>query len=314
VEWQSAAVGRGGVDGLRRPASPRHSWMEREPVLGWILVAPALAVLLVFIAYPFVYGLWLALTDSQGGNLGRFVGLTNFIGLWKDSIFRQTVVNSFTYTIVTLIFKITLGMVMALLLNRSSVIRNVLRAALLLPWIVPTVLGALAWFMLFDSTFSPLSWTLIRLGLVKENIAFLGDPHLAMGCLILVNVWRGIPFFGISLLAALQAVPADLYEAATVDGASAWQQFRNITVPMLEAVLVVVTLLSMIWTFSDFQLIYVLTQGGPADSTHVFATLAYQVGLGAAQMGVGAAISVAMFPVLAIFAAVLLWWLRRREI
>ena len=314
MEWQSAAVGRGGVNGLRRPASPRHSWMEREPVLGWILVAPALAVLLVFIAYPFVYGLWLSLTDSQGGNLGRFVGLTNFIGLWKDSIFRQTVVNSFTYTIVTLIFKITLGMVMALLLNRSSVIRNVLRAALLLPWIVPTVLGALAWFMLFDSTFSPLSWTLIRLGLVKENIAFLGDPHLAMGCLILVNVWRGIPFFGISLLAALQAVPADLYEAATVDGASAWQQFRNITVPMLEAVLVVVTLLSMIWTFSDFQLIYVLTQGGPADSTHVFATLAYQVGLGAAQMGVGAAISVAMFPVLAIFAAVLLWWLRRREI
>ncbi len=314
MEWQDAALGRAGVEGLRHPPTLRHSVLEREAVLGWILVAPALAVLLVFIAYPFLYGLWLSLTDSQGGNLGRFVGLANFIGLWKDSIFRQTVVNSFNYTIVTLIFKIALGMVMALLLNRSAVIRNLLRAALLLPWIVPTVLGALAWFMLFDSTFSPFSWTLIRLGVVKENIAFLGDPTLAMGCLMLVNVWRGVPFFGISLRAALQAVPADLYEAATVDGASAWQQFRNITVPMLEPVLVVVTLLSMIWTFSDFQLIYVLTQGGPADSTHVFATLAYQVGLGAAQMGVGAAISVAMFPALALFAALLLWWLRKREI
>jgi len=314
VEWQSPTLGRAEVNELRRRASLRHSLMEREAVLGWILVIPALALLLLFIAYPFVYGIWLSLTDSQGGNLGRFVGLINFIGLWKDSIFRQTVVNSFTYTIITLIFKIAIGMVMALLLNRSAVVRNVLRAALLLPWIVPTVLGALAWFMLFDSTFSPLSWTMIRLGLVKENVAFLGNPHLAMGCLILVNVWRGVPFFGISLLAALQAVPADLYEAATVDGASSWQQFRNITVPMVEPVLVVVVLLSMIWTFSDFQLIYVLTQGGPADSTHVFATLAYQVGLGAAQMGVGAAISVTMFPVLAIFAALLLWWLRRQEI
>ena len=314
MEWQNAAVGRAEVVGARHPLNLRRSLMEQEPVLGWILVTPALAVLLVFIAYPFLYGLWLSLTDSQGGNLGSFVGLTNFISLWKDSIFRQTVVNSFNYTIVTLIFKTALGMVMALLLNRSAAIRNILRAALLLPWIVPTVLGALAWFMLFDSTFSPLSWTLIKLGLVKENIAFLGDPRLAMGCLILVNVWRGVPFFGISLLAALQSVPADLYEAATVDGANSWQQFRNITVPMLEPVLVVVILLSMIWTFSDFQLIYVLTQGGPADSTHVFATLAYQVGLGAAQMGVGAAISVAMFPVLAIFAGLLLWWLRRREI
>jgi multiple sugar transport system permease protein len=314
VERQNAAAGCVGAVGPRPLANLRRSWLEREPVLGWILVTPALAVLVVFIAYPFVYGLWLSLTDSQGGNLGRFVGLRNFIGLWKDSIFRQTVVNSFNYTIVTLIFKIAIGMVMALLLNRSAVIRNLLRAALLLPWIVPTVLGALAWFMLFDSTFSPFSWTLIRLGVVKENIAFLGDPTLAMGCLMLVNVWRGVPFFGITLLAALQAVPTELYEAATVDGASAWQQFRNITVPMLEPVLVVVTLLSLIWTFSDFQLIYVLTQGGPADSTHVFATLAYQVGLGATQLGVGAAISVAMFPVLAIFAALLLWWLRRREI
>ncbi len=314
MEWQNATEGRAAVVGTRHPLSLHRSLMEREPVLGWILVTPALAVLLVFIAYPFLYGLWLSLTDSQGGNLGRFVGLTNFIGLWKDSIFRQTVLNSFNYTIVTLIFKTALGMVMALLLNRSAAIRNVLRAALLLPWIVPTVLGALAWFMLFDSTFSPLSWTLIKLGLVKENIAFLGDPHLAMGCLMFVNVWRGVPFFGISLLAALQSVPSELYEAATVDGANSWQQFRNITVPMLEPVLVVVILLSMIWTFSDFQLIYVLTQGGPADSTHVFATLAYQVGLGAAQMGVGAAISVAMFPVLAVFAALLLWWLRRREV
>lgn len=314
MEWQNATEGRAAVVGTRHPLSLYRSLAEREPVLGWILVTPALAVLFVFIAYPFLYGLWLSLTDSHGGNLGHFVGLTNFIDLWKDSIFRQTVVNSFNYTIVTLIFKIALGMVMALLLNRSAVIRNVLRAALLLPWIVPTVLGALAWFMLFDSTFSPFSWALIKLGLVKENIAFLGDPRLAMGCLMSVNVWRGVPFFGISLLAALQAVPADLYEAATVDGASSWQQFRNITVPMLEPVLVVVILLSMIWTFSDFQLIYVLTQGGPADSTHVFATLAYQVGLGAAQMGMGAAISVAMFPVLAIFAALLLWWLRRREI
>ena len=313
MDLQKTTGQRVEVIGDRAAAAPPTSLLEREAVLGWALLAPALALLLVFIAYPFFYGIWLALTDAQGGNPGQFVGLSNFINQWQDGIFRQTVVNTFNYTFVTLIFKTAIGIGMALLLNRSTAVRNVLRAALLLPWIVPTVLSALAWFMLFDSTFSPFSWTLRQLGLIKNNIPFLGDPQLAMASLMFVNIWRGIPFFGISLLAALQTIPTDLYEAATVDGANAWQQFRSITIPLLKPVLTVVVLFSMIWTFADFQLIYALTRGGPANSTHVFATLAYQV-MSTGQIGVSAAISLTMFPMLAVLAAALLWWLRREEV
>ena len=296
------------------PAAPSLDFLERESTLGPLLMIPGSLFLIVFIAYPFFLGIWLSLTDSTIGNLGHFVGLQNFVSLiGSDSIFQQTLRNTIVYSFLTVPFKLVLGLGLALLLNERISMRNTLRAAFLLPWIVPTALSSLAWLMLFDSVLSPMSWLLRSLGLIQSNVAFLGDPTLAMGALVVANIWRGIPLFAIAILAGLQAVARDQIEAAAIDGAGPWQRFRAITLPVILGITVITTLFSVIWTFSDFQLIYVLTKGGPANSTHVLGTYAYQIGLNATQIGQGAAISLYMFPFLAIFAAVLLVFLRREE-
>jgi len=287
------------------------NFLEREGSLGPLLMLPGALLLLVFMAYPFFLGLWLALTDSMVGVPGQFIGLANFENLLGDSIFLQTARNTFIYALVTVPFKLVLGLGLALVLNQAIPFRKAIRAGVLLPWIVPTALSTLGWFMLFDPVFSPVSWLLKQWGLIDQNVNFLGDPTLAVACVALVNIWRGIPFFAMSILAGLQSVPADLHEAAAIDGAGVWQRFRNVTVPFIRGVVLIAGLFSIIWTFADFQLIYVLTKGGPANQTHIFGTYAYQVGLTATDLGQGAAISLCMFPVLAIFAAVLLIYLRR---
>lgn len=288
--------------------------LGHERSLGLLLMAPGVLFLIVFIGYPFLLGIWLSLTDSMVGTVGHFVGLDNFISLVKyDSIFRQTVVNTFIYSFVSVPFKLLLGLGLALILNQKLPLRNTLRAALLLPWIVPTALSSLAWLLLFDAVLSPFTWLLRHGGLVHAQIAWLGDPTLAMSSLIVANVWRGIPFFAVSILAGLQAVGADLHEAAAMDGANTYQRFLTVTFPVIRGIVLISTLFSIIWTFSDFQLVYVLTKGGPANATQIFGTYAYAVGLNATQIGVGAAIALYMFPFLAIFAAILLWFLRKEE-
>jgi multiple sugar transport system permease protein len=285
--------------------------LEREGSLGLILMAPAVLVLLVFIAYPFVLGIWYSLTDARIGVPGNFVGLNNFIANAQNGIFQQTLRNTFVYTAITTVFKLVLGMALALLMNQNFRGRNLVRAALLLPWIIPTALSTLAWLWIFDSTYGIISWVLKNAGLINRNIAFLGDPVLAMGSVIVVNIWRGTPFFAISLLAGLQTIPQDLYEAAAIDGASAWQRFCRVTLPLIMPVLTVVTLFSIIWTFADFQLVYVLTRGGPTNSTHLLATFAYQIGMTAGELGNGAAISLWMFPFMVALVVVTLWYQRR---
>ena len=288
--------------------------LERERTLGLLLMLPGALILLIFIAYPFFLGIWLSLTDSVVGTTGRFIGLQNFVTLaTQDSIFAQTVRNTFVYSFVTVPFKLVLGLGLAIILNQKLKFRNTIRAALLLPWIVPTALSSLAWMLLFDSVLSPFSWLLKSMGLIQSNIGFLADPTLAMASLCIANIWRGIPFFAVSILAGLQAVSTDLHEAAAIDGATNWQRFVAVTLPTVRGIVLITTLFSIIWTFSDFQLIYVLTKGGPANSTHVFGTYAYQIGLSATQIGQGAAISLYMFPFLALFAAVLLTFLRRED-
>jgi multiple sugar transport system permease protein len=181
----------------------------------------------------------------------------------------------------------------------------------MMPWIVPTALSTLGWFMIFDPVFSPVSWLFRSLGLISKNINFLGDPKLAISSVCLANIWRGIPFFGITILAGLQAVPQELHEAAAIDGANTWHRFLHITIPSIRGVVLIAGLLSIIWTFSDFQLIYILTKGGPANMTHIFGTYAYQIGLSATEIGQGAAIAIYMFPILAVFAILLLTYLRK---
>ena len=287
--------------------------MEREQTLGWLLMIPGALILLTFIAYPFFLGIWLSLTNSAIGVMGHFIGLRNFLNLLQDSIFMQTVQNTFVYSFVTVPFKLVFGLLLALIMNQRFPFRNAVRAGLLLPWIVPTALSSLAWLMIFDGVLSPISWLARAWGLTDQNIPFLGTPVLAMSSLIIANIWRGVPFFAVSILAGLQAVPQELHEAAAIDGAGPWQRFWAVTVPVIRGVTLIATLFSIIWTFADFQLIYVLTKGGPANSTHIFGTYAYQIGLNATEIGQGAAIALYMFPFLAIFAAVLLIYLRRGE-
>ncbi|MBI4572946.1 MAG: sugar ABC transporter permease [candidate division NC10 bacterium] len=274
---------------------------------------PGALLLMVFMAYPFFLGIWLSLTDSGIGRPGEFIGLRNFVDLLDDSIFHQTTRNTFIYALVTVPFKAALGLGLALVLNNRMRFSSPVRAAVMMPWIVPTALSTLGWFMIFDPVFSPISWLLKNLGLISKNINFLGDPTLAISSVCLANIWRGTPFFGIIILAGLQAVPAELQEAAAIDGAGMWHRFLHVTVPHIKGVVLIAGLLSIIWTFADFQLIYVLTKGGPANQTHIFGTYAYQIGLSATEIGVGAAIALYMFPILAVFAIILLVYLRREE-
>ncbi len=296
----------------------RRSWwrdiLEREGTLGPILMIPALAILVMFIAYPFVLGIIYSLVNARIGVPGTFVGLDNFIANAQNGIFQQTMRNTFVYTGITTVFKLGLGMALALVMNQHIPFKGIIRASLLLPWIIPTALSTLAWLWIFDSTYGIISWALKNMGFIKTNIPFLGDPTLAMGSVIAVNIWRGTPFFAISLLAGLQTISQDLYEAAAIDGANAVQRFRHVTLPLIMPVLTIVTLFSIIWTFADFQLVYVLTRGGPTNSTHLLATLAYQIGMSAGELSNGAAISLWMFPFMAALVVAVLWYQRRETV
>jgi multiple sugar transport system permease protein len=296
-------------------SQPRRStrFLESEGLLATLLLAPTVLLLGVFIAYPFVMGVWLSLSSTSVGNVGEFVGLRNFLKAWNDSIFQTAFRNTFYYTFWATILKLALGMWLALLLNRHFRGKRLVRASMLLPFIIPTVLSTFAWRWMFDPTFSVLNWLLYRTGFIVTKIPFLSDGDYGMWCAIVVNTWRGMPFFAITLLAGLQTISPDLHEAASLDGANGWQRFWRVTWPLLKPVTLVVVVFSIIQTFSDFQLIYVLTGGGPANSTHLLATYAYQVGVATGLLGEGAAISLFMLPVLFIVVWVQLRYLRRLE-
>ncbi len=298
---------------MRGGAVTTGSLLERESSLGVLLMLPGALLLMVFMAYPFFLGIWLSVTDSMIGRMGHYIGLRNFSDLLSDTIFHQTARNTLIYAMVTVPFKAVLGLGLALILNNQMRFSNPIRAVVMMPYIVPTALSTLGWFMIFDPVFSPISWLLKHFGLITRNINFLGDPGLAISSVCLVNIWRGLPFFAITILAGLQAVPGELHEAAAIDGASLWHRFRHVTVPHIKGVVLIATLLSIIFTFADFQLIYVLTKGGPANQTHIFGTYAYQIGLSATEIGMGAAIALYMFPILTVFAVILLAYLRREE-
>jgi multiple sugar transport system permease protein len=284
------------------PQPQRQSFLsalaESRNGLGLLFLLPAAAILLIFLTYPLGLGVWLGFTDTRVGRSGVFIGLENYEYLWDDSVFWLSVFNTILYTVVASILKFALGLWLALLLNHHLPFKAFFRAIVLLPWVVPTVLSAIAFWWIYDAQFSILSWALIELGLISEPINFLGDPTNARASVIAANVWRGIPFVAISLLAGLQTISPSLYEAATLDGATSWQRFRYITLPLLTPIIAVVMTFSVLFTFTDFQLIYVLTRGGPVNATHLMATLSFQRGISGGQLGEGAAIAVAMIPFL----------------
>jgi multiple sugar transport system permease protein len=300
--------------GLARPGrlARVHEWWEQEHVFGYGLILPALVLIVGLVAYPFGMAIYFSLSDYWVGSPGEFIGLQNFRDVLANEIFQQTVYNSFVFTGIAVVLKAVLGIWLAMLLFRTLKFKRLIRGAVLLPWVIPTALSTLAWWWMFDSLYSVVNWTGIRLGLMNPpGPNWLGMSEYAMAAVIAVNVWRGLPFFAIIVLAGLVSIPREFYEAAEVDGAGSWGAFRNVTLPLLKPVLAVVILFSTIFTFSDFNIVQVLTRGGPVNSTHLFATLAYQQGLVGGNLGQGAAISLFLFPLLAAVVFIQLRYIRR---
>jgi multiple sugar transport system permease protein len=272
---------------------------DNKTFLVALCLLPTAGLLIVFLTYPLGLGLWLSLTDATIGEPGQFIGLDNFVSLAQDPVFWMSVTNTIMYTVVATAGKFLLGLWLAMLLNHNIPFKAFIRAIVLLPWIVPTVLSAIAWWWIYDPQFSIVSYVLVNLLHLRSTyIDFLGTPWNARGSLVVANIWRGIPFVAITLLAGLQTISPSLYEAALLDGASAWQKFRRITVPLLMPILSVALTLSVLFTFSDFQLVYAITRGGPFNTTHLMATLAFQRAIPGSQLGEGAAIAVSMIPFL----------------
>ncbi len=273
-------------------------YFNNRNTLGLLFMLPAGALLLVFLTYPLGLGTWLGFTDAKIGRAGEWVGLDNFAFLVGDSVARLSLFNTLFYTVVASTLKFALGLWLALLLNKRLPFKAFLRAIVLLPFIVPTALSAIAFWWLYDSQFSVLSWALAKAGLIDSYIDFLGQPWAARFSTIAANVWRGVPFVAICLLAGLQTISPSLYEAAALDGATDWQKFWHVTLPMLTPIIAVVMTFSVLFTFTDFQLIYVLTRGGPLNATHLMAMLSFQRAIPGGALGEGAALATAMVPFL----------------
>lgn len=288
--------------------------LHKDSSLGYILLGPAFIFLALMMAYPFVYAVYLSFTDKQIGAEANFIGLLNYTKLLGTNLFSKTVTNSLVYTLFALIFKFVGGLGLAIMLNRPFIGQRVIRALLLLPWIMPTVFSTMIWSWLFHPTFSILNDILvIKLGLLVEPIPFLRDETWAMASLIFVNVWRGVPFFGITFLAAIQSVSPEIIEASKIDGASKWVSFWRITFPMILPVVVIVMLISTIGTIGDFDLPFLLTKGGPNNSTTLFSLTAYMLSLQSGQIGLGAAVTLTMFPALIVLVIISLVSVRQQE-
>jgi multiple sugar transport system permease protein len=335
------AVIREPVPAIAAPSAWSRLMVNRQWLGFWFMV-PAVAFLVLFLAYPLALGIAYSFTDAKIGQdiwSANFIGIENYVYLvgemecslgkflraavnWRwsecpiigDDYFHLAVFNTLFYTIVASVLKFAIGLYLAMLLNNHLPFRAVIRAIVLVPFIVPTVLSAIAFWWIFDPQFSIVSWSLKQMGAIDQNIDFLGDGWNARWSVIFANVWRGVPFIAITLLAGLQTVPPSLYEASTIDGASRWQMFRHITYPLLTPIIAVVMTFSVLFTFTDFQLIKVLTNGGPAGATELMATLSFNRAiLGGQRIGEGAAISTAMIPFL--LACILISWfgLQRRK-
>lgn len=291
-----------------KPSIAVRNRQRKRALTGLLLILPGFLLIAALIAYPFVMSIFLSLTDAKISTLQapQFVGLDNFIRLFNDGLFRQAVLNSFLFTFVAVVFKIGLGLMMALALYDNFVGRRAVTALLLFSWVAPIALSLLTWLWLLDSLYSPINWVLRATGIMDFGLSWLGEPVLAMVSIAIVNVWRGFPFFGLMLLAGLISVPRSLYEAANLDGASGWQKFRLITLPMLRVTLAVLVLYATIHTFNEFAVVQILTRGGPENSTQVFATLAFQRGILSGNLGEASAITLYFMPVFAVLSIVML--------
>jgi multiple sugar transport system permease protein len=299
--------------GARRAARRGLKTREREWLLGYALLVPAFAFVIGLIIYPAFWGIYLAFTDKVVGKPEQFVGLANFIWVlgWPD--FGGMILNTIVLTVVAVALKAAVGMTMALALNEDMPLRSVVRGLLFLPWTVPSFVAGLIWRWLYDDQNGLFNWALLSLHLIQEPIAWLGNPATAMPAVISVVVWKGFPFFGIAYLAGLQAIPAEQYEAAQVDGATVLQRFRYITIPGLQHVMLITVMLSTIWTANTFDLVYLMTGGGPSNATEVFTLLTYDLGIKNGRIGEAATVPLMAMPFFAGLIVILTRYMMQRE-
>ena len=297
--------------------SPLRFVLDRAEVLGPMLLAPAILYILVLVAIPFLLAVYYSLSAYTIYNPSyHFVGLRNFIQAVRDPVFQRTLANTFLFTFGSLIIGLVLGKFGALLLLRPFPGRRIVRALIILPWAVPVALATVAWEWMFNSLYSVINWTLMALGLVSRASApqWLGDPHLAMLCVIIVNAWRFFPFAIVIFLAGITAVPQDVLDAATVDGAGFWRRNYQIIVPIIAPIVIIGLIFGIVFTFTDLSVVYLLTNGGPVNATQVLGNLGFLVGITDGDVAHGAAISLFMFPVLFALVILMLRYIRRHEI
>lgn len=289
--------------------------LERQAVLGLLLVSGAILYMLALVGYPFTLALYLSVSDANvaTSGLGNFVGLDNFVSLFQSSVFLSALRNTLFFTLVAAIFKGLLGTTLAFLLAENLPGTRLFRLIILLPWTIPIALSSITWKWMFDSQYSIINWIGVHSGILHGNPIWLGDPNLAAASIIAVNVWRGFPFAAIILLAGLTSVPQDILDAAKVDGASGLVRFRKVIVPMIAPILFIGSLYDLVFSLTDMTVVNLLTQGGPANVTHVLASYAFLVGVQSGALGRGAAIAVLLLPILLIVIVLVLRSLRRRE-
>ncbi len=290
----------------------RLSLASRQALNGYLLVLPALILLIGLVAYPFVFAIVIAFTDRVVGRSGDWVGLANFRYLFNQPSFAKTVQNTIILVVVSDVAKLLIGLGLAVLLNQAVPGRGLMRAVIMLPWAMPGFVAFLIWKLLFVPIGGGINLILTDTGLYTGIIDWLGQKSTALPAVIIATVWRGFPFWAISFLAAMQGVPTELYEAAKVDGATAWQRFLHITLPTIRPVILIVTLMSSIWTANSFENVWIMTQGGPASATMVFPVLAY-FGMQTQRLGEAAAVSVAMIPALLILVFLVTWLVKEDE-
>jgi multiple sugar transport system permease protein len=298
-----------GLDVPRVMAVPRRTLRLK----GYLLVLPAVIYVLALLGFPLVLGVWYSLTDITVARDGRFIGLKNFVDVWRDPTFRLAIRNTLVIATAATAAKITLSVALAFLLLGAFRGRNLLRTLFVLPWTIPIALSTIAWKWMFHSQFSVVNWLLLHLGLIDQNIQWLGTAAPAMFAVILVSTWRAVPFGAIVVMAGLTALPADVIDAARVDGASWWQRFQKVIVPLIAPILFIAVLFDLIFTLTELTVVFLLTGGGPVDQTQVLANYALQVGVSGTQLGQGAAIAVFMLPLLLILTILALRTIARRE-
>jgi multiple sugar transport system permease protein len=290
--------------------------LERQSVLGVVLVSGAILYMVVLVGYPFALALYLSVSDANvaTSGLGNFVGFDNFVSLFQSSVFLTALRNTLFFTLVAAIFKALLGTALAFLLAENLPGTRVFRLIILLPWTIPIALSSITWKWMFDSQYSIINWIGTHLGIIHGNPIWLGDPNLAAASIITVNIWRGFPFAAIILLAGLTSIPQDILDAAKVDGANGLVRFRRVVVPMIAPILFVGSLYDLVFSLTDMTVVNLLTNGGPANATHVLASYAFLVGVQSGALGRGAAIATLLLPVLLVVIVIVLRSLKQRDI